>query len=248
MKSYRNRFFILIATILLGFLIVINISKNDVKGFFNLSSMEYKDAIDERNRLYDEISILNDDNYELLKRIESLDINDKNTKENNEKVIENMRNQLSTYLDIAGKKEVKGPGIVLTIYDGEYDINKDDQLEVDRRTLHSIDAAMVLNDLRVAGAEGIAINNYRISNTTGLVCAWAFIRFEENGNEMEGSPFKFYAIGDPEQLETSLFTEGSYINKLIIRKLNITIEKFDELILPESKKLIESKFMNRKDN
>ena len=109
MKSYRNRFFILIATILLGFLIVINISKNDVKGFFNLSSMEYKDAIDERNRLYDEISILNDDNYELLKRIESLDINDKNTKENNEKVIENMRNQLSTYLDIAGKKEVKGP-------------------------------------------------------------------------------------------------------------------------------------------
>lgn len=248
MKSYRNRFFILIATILLGFLIVINISKNDVKGFFNLSSMEYKDAIDERNRLYDEISILNDDNYELLKRIESLDINDKNTKENNEKVIENMRNQLSTYLDIAGKKEVKGTGIVLTIYDGEYDINKDDQLEVDRRTLHSIDAAMVLNDLRVAGAEGIAINNYRILNTTGLVCAWAFIRFEENGNEMEGSPFKFYAIGDPEQLETSLFTEGSYINKLIIRKLNITIEKFDELILPESKKLIESKFMNRKDN
>ncbi len=107
---------------------------------------------------------------------------------------------------------------------------------------------MVLNDLRVAGAEGIAINNYRILNTTGLVCAWAFIRFEENGNEMEGSPFKFYAIGDPEQLETSLFTEGSYINKLIIRKLNITIEKFDELILPESKKLIESKFMNRKDN
>ena len=52
MKSYRNRFFILIATILLGFLIVINISKKDVKGFLNLSSMEYKDAIDERNIIY----------------------------------------------------------------------------------------------------------------------------------------------------------------------------------------------------
>ena len=65
---------------------------------------------------------------------------------------------------------------------------------------------------------------------------------------MEGSPFKFYAIGDPDQLEASLLTEGSYINRLIIRKLNITIEKFDEIILPEAKKSIEPKFMERADN
>ena len=71
---------------------------------------------------------------------------------------------------------------------------------------------------------------------------------EENGNEMEGSPFKFYVIGDPDQLEASLLTEGSHINRLIIRKLNITIEKFDEIILPEAKKSIEPKFMERADN
>lgn len=245
MKSYRNKFFILIATILLGFLIVINISKRETNNFLSLNSIEYKDAIKERNKLYDEITVLSDDNYELANKILSLDINDEN---DSEKVMNHMKEQLATYLDIAGKAGTRGPGIILTIYDGEYDINKDDQLEVDRRTLHSIDAAMVLNDLRTAGAEGIAINNYRILNTTGLVCAWAFIRFEENGNEMEGSPFKFYAIGDPDQLETSLLTEGSYINKLIIRKLNITIEKFDEIILPESRKSMESKFMDRKDN
>ena len=139
-------------------------------------------------------------------------------------------------------------GVVLTISDGSYDIYSDSQEEVNRKTLHSADAALILNELRTAGAEGIAINNYRILNTTGLVCAWAFIRFEENGNDMEGSPFKFYAIGDPEQLEASLLTEGSYINKLIIRKLNITIEKFDEITLPEAKKSIEPQFMERADN
>lgn len=249
MKNYRSKFFILIATILLGFLIVTNIGINETTGFLNLNSVEYKDAIEERNKLYDEITALSDDNYQLSKKISSLDINDADDdEENNEKVIEHMKEQLSSYGDLAGTTEITGPGIILTIYDGEYDINKDDQLEVDRRILHSADAAMVLNDLRTAGAEGIAINNYRILNTTGLVCAWAFIRFEENGNDMEGSPFKFYAIGDPEQLEASLLTEGSYINKLIIRKLNITIEKFDEITLQEAKKSIEPQFMERADN
>lgn len=248
MKNYRNKFFILIATILLGFLIVTNIGINETTGFLNLNSVEYKDAIEERNKLYDEITTLSDDNYELSKKISSLDINGANDDENNERVIEHMKEQLSSYSDLAGTTEIKGPGIILTIYDGEYDINKDDQLEVDRRTLHSADAAMVLNDLKTAGAEGVAINNYRILNTTGLVCAWAFIRFEENGNEMEGSPFKFYAIGDPEQLEASLLTEGSHINRLIIRKLNITIEKFDEITLPAARKSIEPKFMERADN
>lgn len=249
MKNYRSKFFILIATILLGFLIVTNIGINETTDFLNLNSVEYKDAIEERNKLYDEITALSDDNYELSKKISSLDINvADDDDENNEKVIEHMKEQLSSYADLAGTTEITGSGIILTIYDGEYDINKDDQLEVDRRTLHSADAAMVLNDLRTAGAEGISINNYRILNTTGLVCAWAFIRFEENGNEMEGSPFKFYAIGDPEQLEASLLTEGSYINKLIIRKLNITIEKFDEITLPAASKSIEPKFMERADN
>ena len=248
MKNYRNKFFILIATILLGFLIVTNIGINETTGFLNLNSVEYKDAIEERNKLYDEITALSDDNYELSKKISSLDINGANDDENNERVIEHMKEQLSSYSDLAGTTEIKGPGIILTNYDGEYDINKDDQLEVDRRTLHSADAAMVLNDLKTAGAEGVAINNYRILNTTGLVCAWAFIRFEENGNEMEGSPFKFYVIGDPEQLEASLLTEGSHINRLIIRKLNITIEKFDEITLPAARKSIEPKFMERADN
>lgn len=248
MKNYRSKFFILIATILLGFLIVTNIGINETTGFLNMNSVEYKDAIEERNKLYDEITALSDDNYELSKKILSLDINYADDDENNEKVLEHMKEQLSSYSDLAGKTKITGPGVILTIYDGEYDRNKDDQLEVDRRTLHSADAAMVLNDLRTAGAEGIAINNYRILNTTGIVCAWAFIRFEENMNEMEGSPFKFYAIGDPEQLEASLLTEGSYINKLIIRKLNITIEKFDEITLPAAKKSIDPKFIERADN
>ena len=51
MKNYRNKFFILIATILLGFLIVTNIGINETTGFLNLNSVEYKDAIDALDNL-----------------------------------------------------------------------------------------------------------------------------------------------------------------------------------------------------
>ena len=78
--------------------------------------------------MYDEITALSDDNYELSKKISSLDINDEDNDENNERVIEHMKEQLSSYADLAGIVEIKGPGIILTIYDGEYDVNKDDQL------------------------------------------------------------------------------------------------------------------------
>ena len=47
-----------------------------------MNSIEYRDAIEERNKLYDEITALSDDNYELSKKISSLDINDEDNDEN----------------------------------------------------------------------------------------------------------------------------------------------------------------------
>ena len=198
MIKNTSKFFILLASILIGFLIVVNVGKNSINGFFNMNSIEYKDAIEERNKLYYDITALSEDNYELIKRIALLDVDDDG---NSEKVVEHMKEQLDIYSLLSGVDATKGSGIILTINDGDYNIHTDSQDEVNGKTLHSADAALILNELRTAGAEAIAINNYRVLNTTGLVCAWAFIRFEENGNDMEGAPFKFYAIGDPDQLE-----------------------------------------------
>ncbi|WP_195999615.1 DUF881 domain-containing protein [Clostridium sp. 1001271B_151109_B4] len=245
MIKNTSKFFILLASILIGFLIVVNVGKNSINGFFSMNSIEYKDAIEERNKLYDEITALSEDNYELIKRIALLDVDDDG---NSEKVVEHMQEQLDIYTLLSGVDSTKGAGIILTINDGDYNIHTDSQDEVNRRTLHSADAALVLNELRTAGAEAIAINNYRVLNTTGVVCAWAFIRFEENGNDMEGAPFKFYAIGDPDQLEAALLAEGSHINELLIRKLKITIDKYDEVELPSAIKSISPKFMERADN
>lgn len=245
MIKNTSKFFILLASILIGFLIVVNVGKNSINGFFNMNSIEYKDAIEERNKLYYDITALSEDNYELIKRIALLDVDDDG---NSEKVVEHMKEQLDIYSLLSGVDATKGSGIILTINDGDYNIHTDSQDEVNGKTLHSTDAALILNELRTAGAEAIAINNYRVLNNTGVVCAWAFIRFEENKNEMEGAPFHFYAIGNPEQIEAALFAEGSHLNELVLRKLNVTLNKYDEMELPSASISISPKFMKRADN
>lgn len=245
MVKNKSKFFLFLGTILIGFFIVINIDINNTNSFLKMNSKEYKNAIEERNKLYDEITALSEDNYDLLKKIYQLNVDDN---KDNQKVIKHMQEQLEEYNLLSGVVEAKGPGVVLTISDGSYDIYSDSQEEVNRKTLHSADAALILNELRTAGAEAIAINNYRVLNNTGVVCAWAFIRFEENKNEMEGAPFHFYAIGNPEQIEAALFAEGSHLNELVLRKLNVTLNKYDEMELPSASISISPKFMKRADN
>ena len=90
-----------------------------------------------------------------------------------------------------------------------------------------------------------ASNSYRILNNTGVTCNWAFIGFEDESMEM--APFYFYAIGNPEQLETAIKAEGSYINELIIRKLKVEINVMESITVLPTKKSYDSLYMHRND-
>ena len=105
MIKNTSKFFILLASILIGFLIVVNVGKNSINGFFNMNSIEYKDAIEERNKLYYDITALSEDNYELIKRIALLDVDDDG---NSEKVVEHMKEQLDIYSLLSGVDATKG--------------------------------------------------------------------------------------------------------------------------------------------
>ena len=160
-------------------------------------------------------------------------------------IVINIAIQTVVYNTLAGGTIVEGPGIIVKIEDGDYDLTTDSQEEVNRRTLHDIDATMVINQLRYIGAEAISINSYRILNNTGIICNWAFIGFDDEN--METAPFYFYAIGDPDQLETAITAEGSYINELMIRKLKIEIIKTDNITINQSSKNIMTQYMERAD-
>ena len=66
MIKNKSKFFLFLGTILIGFFIVINMDINNTNSFLKMNSKEYKNAIEERNKLYDEITALSEDNYDLL--------------------------------------------------------------------------------------------------------------------------------------------------------------------------------------
>nr|WP_243177465.1 DUF881 domain-containing protein [Clostridium hominis] len=159
-----------------------------------------------------------------------------------------MKLQLSDYGEIAGTTALEGSGIVIKIKDGYYDISESTSYEIERKTLHATDAALLLNELRSIGAEAISINGYRILNDTGVRCDWAFITFNDNNQSYEGQPFYFSALGEPDELEAALLADGSYLNRLIIRGLEIEVEKRDDLYFSPTNRVLDFQYMQREDS
>lgn len=122
---------------------------------------------------------------------------------------------------LVGKTDVSGQGVIVTLQD-----NNERQIEASNlRTL--------INELRLAGAEAISINDKRIVNMTEIVDVNGYILINE---ERTVSPYEVKVIGDQTYLSSALRlkTSGfidSYTNigKSVSMKPdnNIIINKYD---------------------
>lgn len=226
MKKGKDYFFIFIAAVILGVLISVNFDFNAITSHNELNTSQYQNAVEQKTRLYKEISGLKENNLEILEKIYQYKDND----EKNDKIIEDMKAQVRDYGMFSGNVEVEGSGIILTIDDGATNVTEESMADVMSKLLHDSDMALIINELRQAGAEAICVNNHRIVPWSGAVCAWAFIKFEDGS--FESAPFKIYAIGDPEKMQAALLEDGSHIKELMVRKLYVHIEKSDKITMP----------------
>lgn len=238
MKFTKGKFFILIGGIITGFFITNNIGKNAKITSSFLSSKEYQNAIEERNKLYREIESIKEENIDYRFKISKYE---GNSPEKTQKLIEDMKKQLADYGRLSGINAVTGPGVVLTIQDGDFNKILDSQADIWRKIFHEQDMALVLNEIRNTSAEAIAINNRRILTNTGVKCSWAFIGFEDDFKEHP--PFYIYIIGNPDEIMASLSAEDSYIQKLMLREIKVEIEKRDEIVIPATLQNTIAKYM-----
>ncbi|WP_315080393.1 DUF881 domain-containing protein [uncultured Clostridium sp.] len=242
MNKSKQTFLIFLTTLILGISISTNINLGEIQSFVELNAKQYKDAIEERANLYKEIGNLKENNSEIKDKINDYMKED----EKNDKILEDMKAQILDYELFVGSSQVEGPGIVLKINDASINLEQDSQFEVADKIFHDNDMALVLNELRKAGAEAISVNNHRVIPWTGVICNWAFIGFDDN--TMESAPFSIYAIGDPEKLKTALLEDGSHVKELIIRNLYVEIEEKDKITLLPSRAGNEIEFMKRYEN
>ncbi|MBV7275022.1 DUF881 domain-containing protein [Clostridium thailandense] len=226
MKNHEAEIFVFIASIIIGILISMNISFTRETEMVFLSTKQYQDAYNYKNKLYSEIT-------DLMEQYDSY--NEKLSKyKSNEKdqvhITENIHEELNENNIILGKTPVQGQGIIVTLNDAsEEDINNAYAYERELRLIHNTDIIQVINDLKNAGAEAISINGQRIIDKTEIYCSGPFIR--ANGVKI-AVPFIINAIGNKEVLNNYMLSNENYLKTLMTRKTRISVEQSDEINIP----------------
>lgn len=241
MKKNKPSLYLFLASLVVGILVVSNISYEENNyGRVLLSAKEYQEAYNNRNKLYQEIATLRDLYDKNLNKLDKY----KTSTKSNEKVLEDMKNEVLINEMLLGYSSVKGQGIKIIISDGSVDftLGIDDPYLQELRTVHNYDMMQVINELKLAGAEAISINNQRILPNSEIYCSWAFISI----NDVKlPSPFVVRTIGDKDVLDNYLNKSESYTKQLLNRGINVYIEKNDEIVIPAVSGPVKTDFIHR---
>jgi division initiation protein len=128
----------------------------------------------------------------------------------------------------AGYQKVKGKGVIIELMDSEDEVG--DGENPNNLLIHDQDILILLNDLKVAGAEALSVNGQRIVAESEVKCSGATITI--NGTTY-GQPFIVKAIGDPKQLEAAVLSPDSYgdiLQKLYHIKVKTEIKDSVEIV------------------
>lgn len=126
---------------------------------------------------------------------------------------------------LLGHLPVKGQGIQIQLEDGEYDplqTNPNDYI------IHESHLFMLINELKIAGAEGIAINGQRLKASSYIVCNGPVITVD---GKQYPAPFVVEAIGDTSTLIKAIEIPGGVMDQLLNDQINVTIEGKDYIVL-----------------
>lgn len=203
MREYNNskiKILLLVFSIVIGLLISIQIDTNVLASESEptLSIEAYTLQIERSQEEINKLSTLVKDKEKELNLLMDSDNKDEN-------LIKLLEEDIKSNKIYSGFSNMEGPGIEITMYD-----NMDSDiigLDVNDDIIHDIDILNILNDLKVAGAEAISINNQRIMSTTEIKCGGPIIRI--NGKSF-ATPFIIRAIGEPNHLMAAVTAPGTY--------------------------------------
>jgi len=135
------------------------------------------------------------------------------------------KNELDYLKLISGLTDVTGEGVIITLNDAE----KPDSESVMDFIIHDSDILNVVNQLRLAGALAISINNERIIATSEQLCSGPTIKINNNRYAV---PYEIKAIGDSDVLYTAL-KDSIVIKEMIELKKRVTLTQENDIVIPK---------------
>ena len=156
---------------------------------------------------------------------------------NNNSELKEIEKQITDGNKIIGMTEVTGPGVIITLKDGNGISTT--TLDPSMLLVHDLDVLSVINELINAGAEAISINEQRWVITTAISCRGNTI--DINGERI-GAPFTIKAIGLPEYL-SGLERVGGYLEKMKGDGVNVKLEKSNEIRIPKYSGVVKFEYL-----
>ena len=201
-------------------------SETDITSIENMREAELRTELANWKSKYEEV----EKKYEeTSSKIDEYKQN-KESNEDTEKLVDDELQQVNMQL---GKVDVQGEGI-------EVSLRETDNEEISRITAD--DLILIVNALKVSGAEAISINDERIINMSDMVdINQSFIKI--NGQRIV-APYIIKAIGNQSYLESSLISNGGPVDEMKKIGQDVSITKSNKVIVPKYNKEIKIKYMN----
>ncbi len=175
---------------------------------------ELKETLASYKEKYEEI------NNEIIETKAKIDEYKKDEK-SEEDAISLLEEEVNQKNMLLGLTDVEGEGIIITIE------NAIDSIDGEGRMIIAEDLSILINELRMAGAEAISINGHRIISKSDVFVIDEYI-YRING-ERTTSPFTIKAIGDIKYLQSALNIKGGYIDTYTTYGYRINMETKKDL-------------------
>lgn len=127
----------------------------------------------------------------------------------------------------SGLTGLAGRGVEVTLKDSTVSQKPADNPNL--YIVHNEDILKVVNELKAAGAEAIAVNGQRLVAATEISCSGPTIRIN---NKALVPPFIITALGNPETLEGALKMRGGVVEYLQFLGIQVSVKKSDQLTVP----------------
>lgn len=202
------------------------VEQTDITEIENMRESELRTALAEWKTKYEEIATQLED---INQRIEGYN----KTIEDNEAASELIDEELTESNILVGKTDVYGEGVVVTLSDGTKKVTTSDLINL-------------VNELRYAGAEAIAINEIRVLAMTDIIDMADYSYIMVNLQRLQG-PYVVKAIGDKDYMSTVLQLKGSgFIDTTT--GINVNLEAKNRVNIPKYNGEMEIEYMQEADS
>ena len=203
------------------------VNETDITSIENMREEELRSELANWKERYDEANAQYQEKSQTLQEYNEQEKSDSET----EKLLQEELDNVNLLL---GKTDVEGEGITITLRDVE---NEDgDYLIITSDILNTL-----VNELKLAGAEAISINEERIINLSDIATVNETLIFINQQRVF--APYIIKVIGDQNYLESSLIGKDGAIYSLQRQGYDVTVDKSNKIQIPRYNKEITTRYI-----